>query len=269
MNILELLTTDFILNAVIGGLILAILLSVLSLFIYVKKWSFINVGISHAAFGGLAIGYIAGISPSITGSIFAVIVGILIGFLSKRGKFHEDISIGILLSFSMALGVILISFSNNYNSDLFNFLFGNILTITREDIITLGIFTVIAFGFLYIYFQKLLYCCFDEEVAKVSGVKTDFLYYSLIVLMAIATVLSIKLVGSILASAMMILPAATSSQIFWHYRSIVVFSIIISIFAVITGIFISFEFNLPSGSTIVMVYSVIFFVITTVKRFLK
>ncbi|MCX7760606.1 MAG: metal ABC transporter permease [Hydrogenothermaceae bacterium] len=269
MNILELLTTDFILNAVIGGLILAILLSVLSLFIYVKKWSFINVGISHAAFGGLAIGYIAGISPSITGSIFAVIVGILIGFLSKRGKFHEDISIGILLSFSMALGVILISFSNNYNSDLFSFLFGNILTITREDITTLGIFTVIAFAFLYVYFKKLLYCCFDEEVAKVSGVKTDFLYYSLIVLMAIATVLSIKLVGSILASAMMILPAATSSQIFWHYRSIVVFSIIISIFTVVTGIFISFEFNLPSGSTIVMVYSVIFFVITAVKRFLK
>lgn len=267
--ILDIFTVDFLRNALVGGVILAIVLSVLSLFIYMKSWSFINIGISHAAFGGLAIGYLAGISPSLSGSIFAVIVGLIIGYLSRTNKLHEDLSIGILLSFSMALGVVLISFSNNYNPDLFTFLFGNILTITTEDIVLLGIFTLFTLVFLYVFFDKILYCCFDDELAKVSGINSESLYYSLLSIVAIATVLSIKLVGSILSSAMMILPAATASQIFWHYRKILISSVLISILTVVMGIVISFEFNLPSGSTIVIVYSLIFFILAITKRILR
>lgn len=263
---LELLTVDFLRNALIGGILLGILLSVLSLFIYVKSWSFINVGISHAAFGGLAIGYLVGISPSFTGTIFAILVALIIGYLSKTNKLHEDVSIGILLSFSMALGVVLISFSNNYNSDLFAFLFGNILTITTEDILFLTLFTIFTTVFLYLFFDKMMYCCFDDELARVSGINSEALYYSLLSLVAIATVLSIKLVGSVLSSAMMILPAATASQIFWHYKKILISSILITIFTVISGIIISFQFNLPSGSTIVIVYSLIFLLTVVIRR---
>lgn len=263
---MDMFSVDFVMNAFLGGIILSFILSLLSLFIYVKKWSFINIGISHAAFGGLSIGYLLGISPSFTGGIFAVLVGILIGFLSKNSKLHEDVSIGILLSFSMALGVILISFSNNYNSDLFSFLFGNILTITTEDIIFLSVFSTICATYLIIFLRKLLYCCFDEELAKVSGLNTTFLYYSIIVIIALATVLSIKLVGSILSSAMMILPAATASQLFWHYRPILIFSVLCSVITVVVGIVISLELNIPSGSTIVLLYSIIFFISWSIKR---
>lgn len=262
----DIILIDFFRNAVIGGLILAVVLSVLSLIIFVKKWTFINIGISHAAFGGLAIGYLLDISPSLTGGIFAVLVGLLIGYLSKTNKLHEDISIGILLSFSMAFGVILISFSNNYNSDLFMFLFGNILTITVEDIIFLTVFSVFTLIFLYINFDRILYCCFDEELATVSGVNTSFLYYSLISIIAIATVLSIKLVGSVLSSAMMILPAATASALHWYYKKIILLSVLISITVVLAGIIVSFQFNLPSGSTIVVIYSVIFFLLSIFRR---
>lgn len=265
----DILFIDFFRNAVIGGVILAILLSTLSLIIFVKKWTFINIGISHAAFGGLAIGYLLGISPSLTGSIFAVLVGLIIGYLSKTNQLHEDISIGILLSFSMAFGVILISFSNNYNSDLFMFLFGNILTITSEDIIVLTIFSLLAIIFLYLNFNKILYCCFDEELASVSGLNTNLLYYMLICIIAIATVLSIKLVGSVLSSAMMILPAATASALHWHYRKIVLLSVLISVVVVLAGIVVSFEFNLPSGSTIVVIYSTLFFMTMFLKRLKK
>lgn len=262
----DIILIDFFRNAVIGGVILAIVLSVLSLIIFVKKWTFINIGISHAAFGGLAIGYLLGISPSLTGGIFAVLVGLIIGYLSKTNKLHEDISIGILLSFSMAFGVILISFSNNYNSDLFMFLFGNILTITMEDIFFLTVFSIFTLGFLYKNFNKVLYCCFDEELAKVSGINTTILYYSLISIVAIGTVLSIKLVGSVLSSAMMILPAATASTLHWHYKKIMIFSILLSITVVLAGILVSFEFNLPSGSTIVVIYSILFFTLAVFKK---
>jgi len=266
LSFLDIFTVPFMLNAFIGGLLVSVLLSVLSFFIYVKKWSFINVGISHAAFGGLAIGFFAGINPTLTGSIFAVLVGVLIGYISKKGKIHEDLTIGILLSFSMAFGVVLISFSNNYNSDLFAFLFGNILTITKEDLIYIFIFTVFTIGFLFKYFDEILYCCFDEDLAYIGAVNTNFLYYSVITLIAIATVLSIKLVGSILSAAMIILPAAVSSQLTWHYKKIITLSIIFSLIIVSAGIILSFYFNLPSGSTIVILYSIVFFVIVIGKR---
>ncbi|ACN99811.1 metal ABC transporter permease [Sulfurihydrogenibium azorense] len=266
---IDFLSIPFIRNAIVGGILIAVLLSVLSLFVFVKRWSFINIGISHAAFGGLAIGFFLGINPTIVGSIFAVLVGILIGYISKKGQIHEDISIGILLSFSMALGVVVMSFSNNYNSDLFAFLFGNILTISSQDILMIFIFSTFSLIFLFYNLEKLMYCCFDEELAYIGGVKTDFLYYSVITIIAIATVLSIKLVGSILSSAMIILPAAVASQLFWRYKSIIAASIVISVIVVLVGIFLSFEYNLPSGSTIVILYSLLFFIVLLVKRILR
>ncbi len=263
---MELLTIPFMQNAIIGGMILAVLLSVLSLFINLKNWSFITVGISHATFGGLAIGFFLGLSPSLVGGIFAVAVGLLIGYISKKGDIHEDISIGILFSMSMALGVIFITLTPNYNSDLFTFLFGNILTMTREDIYILLIFSILSIGFIWINFQKIMYCCYNEEVAFVSGIHTGFYYYSIITIISIATVLAVKLVGVILASAMMILPVAFANQIFWHYKKILITAITFSILMVLGGIYISYEYNLPSGATIVFLYSLIFSLLFFIKR---
>lgn len=266
---IEFLSIPFMQNAIIGGIILAVLLSVLSLFIYLKNWSFINVGISHATFGGLALGFYLGLSPTIFGILFAVLTGILIGYISRRGKIHEDISIGILFSMSMAFGVIVITLTPNYNSDLFTFLFGNILTISKEDIIYLVIFSFFSLSFIGFSFQKIMYCCYNEEVAYVSGINTRFYYYSLIIIIAIATVLAVKLVGVILSSAMMILPAAFSNQIFWHYRKIIIFSILFSIIFVLVGIYISFQADLPSGATIVLVYSLAFSILIGIKKLIE
>ncbi len=266
---MELLTIPFMQNAVVGGIILAVLLSILSLFINLKNWSFITVGISHATFGGLAIGFYLGISPSLVGGIFAVLVGLLIGYISKKGDIHEDISIGILFSMSMALGVIFITLTPNYNSDLFTFLFGNILTMTREDIYILTGFTILSLGFIGINFQKIMYCCYNEEVAFVSGIHTGFYYYSVIMIIAVATVLAVKLVGVILASAMMILPVAFANQIFWHYKKIIITAMAFSIFMVLGGIYISYQYNLPSGATIVFLYSLIFSISFLFKKLIS
>ncbi|WP_293447657.1 metal ABC transporter permease [Persephonella sp.] len=265
----ELISIPFVQNALIGGIILSILLSILSLFIYLKSWSFINVGISHATFGGLALGFYLGLSPTLFGILFAVITGFLIGYISRKGQIHEDVSIGILFSVSMALGVILITLSPNYNTDLFTFLFGNILTISREDIYILAFFTVFSLAFIYTFFDKIMYCCYNEEVAYVSGINTTFYYYSLILIISVATVLSVKLVGVILASAMMILPAAFSNQIFWHYKGIIILSMLTSIVMVVAGIFVSFYFDLPSGATIVFLYSSLFGFTVLIKKVLQ
>ena len=264
---IDILYNPLILNSLIGGVILAILLSVISLFVYLKNWSFINVGISHATFGGLALGVFLGITPTITALIFAIFIGLLIGYISRKGSINEDTSIGILFSVSMALGVILLTKSPNYTNDLFSFLFGNILTITTTDIYMVIIFSIITISFIWINFNKLMFCCYNEEVAYVSGVNTTFYYYSLITIVAITTVLAVKLVGVILASAMMILPAAFSKQIFWHYKKIIILSIISSIIFVILGIYLAYILDTPPGATIVFVYSLAFFLAFGINKF--
>ncbi|NPA57784.1 MAG: metal ABC transporter permease, partial [Aquificae bacterium] len=165
--------------------------------------------------------------------------------------------------------VVIITLSPNYNTDLFTFLFGNILTISRTDIAVLLVFSTFALGFIYAFFGKIMYCCYNEEVAYTSGINTSFYYYSLITIIAVATVLSVKLVGVILASAMMILPSATANQIFWHYRKILAFSVILSVLMVLAGIFLSFAYDLPSGATIVLVYSAVFTITVLVKKLLR
>jgi len=258
---------DFIIRSLIGGIILASLLSILSLFVYLKNWSFINVGISHATFGGLALGVFLGISPTIIALIFAILVALLIGYISRSGSINEDVSIGILFSMSMALGVILLTKTSNYSSDLFSFLFGDILIISKDDIFILSIFFMLIIPFIFIKFWKIMFCCYNEEVAYVSGVNTTFYYYSLIVIIAIATVLAVKLVGVILASAMMILPTALSKQFFWHYKKILIFSVISSITFVVLGIYISYIWGTPTGATIVFIYSLVFLIVFGTNKF--
>jgi len=262
---MEILTLPFIQHGLVGGVILAVLLAVLSLFVYLKNWSFINVGISHATFGGLALGFYLGVSPLWSGILFALVSGLLIGYISRKGNIHEDVSIGIIFSMSMALGVVFISLSPNYNTDLFSFLFGNILTITQEDIVILSVFTLLALGVIWKFFDEIMFCCYNEEVAYTSGINTTFYYYLLIGIVAVATVLSVKLVGVILSSAMMILPTAVARQVFWHYKSILAFSVIFSILVVVGGIFVSFQMDLPSGATIVLLYAGIFVLILVLK----
>ncbi len=266
---MEFIEIPFLRNAVIGGILLAVLLSVLSLFINLKNWSFITVGISHATFGGLAIGFYLGISPSLVGGIFAVFIGMLIAYISRHGKVHEDVSIGILFSMSMALGVIFITLTPNYNTDLFAFLFGNILTITSQDLYIFTGFTIFTLLFVVLNFQKIMYCCFDEDVAYTSGINTTFYYYFIILIISIATVLAVKLVGVILASAMMILPVAFANQIVWHYRALIFLSVFTSIIIALTGIYLSYRLNLPSGATIVFIYSVLFTSLIGMKTALR
>ena len=263
---MEILQLPFIQNAVIGGVLLSILLSIISLFIYLRKWSFITVGISHATFGGLAIGVYLSISPILTATIFAILVGFLIGYISRKGSLHEDTSIGILFSLSMALGVVILTRLDNYTNDLFTFLFGNIITISRDEIYILAGFLIFTLIFLKIFFQKIMFCCFDEEVAYVSGINTTFYYYSLIALISISVVLAVKLVGVILASAMLILPTATAKQFAKHYKTILVFGTIISILIVLLGIYISYQIDAPPGATIVLIYGLIFSLIVGIKK---
>lgn len=256
--IAEMLSFDFMRHALLGGLMVCLLCSFLSFFVVLKRLSFIGVGISHSAFGGLAIGVLLGFNPFISAGIFSVLVAWGIGITSRKGKLHEDTTIGIFFSAAMALGVALISLSREYRADLFSLLFGNILAITTADLWMVALCGVGVSLFLFLFFKELLAISFDDEVARVGGLPVGFLYYGLLTAMAVTVVASIKVVGIILVEALLVIPAATGFQMAKNYRGMLLFSLVSGVISLLSGLLLSYWLDIASGATIVLCSSLLF-----------
>jgi zinc transport system permease protein len=240
-------------RALIGGAIIAIVCSLISFFVVVRRLSFVGMGISHAAFGGVAVGLVSGIDPILSAGGFCVLVALGIGWFSRKGHIHEDTVIGILFATAMALGVVLVRAAHAYNLDLMSYLFGSILALKWSDVLVIAIMGILAVAFVAFFFKELLFLSFDEETATASGLPIKFVYYGLLVTMALTIVVSIKLVGIILVSALLVIPGAAGSQISRNYRGVLVSAIIIGVASVVLGLYLSFWYDVASGATIVLV----------------
>ena len=240
-------------RALVGGLIIAATCSFISFFVIVRRLAFVGMGISHAAFGGVSIGIVAGVDPILAAGGFCVLVAGGIGWLSRKGRLHEDTVIGILFASAMAFGVLLVSLAHAYNLDLMSYLFGSILALSWTDVIIAAALSAAVISFLVLFFKELLFFVFDEETATASGVPVRFVYYGLLIAMAVTIVVSIKLVGIILVSALLVIPGATGLQLTRNYRGVIVISLIAALTSVIAGLFLSSGYDIASGATIVLV----------------
>jgi zinc transport system permease protein len=255
----EMLALPFIQRALIGGLLVVVMLSLLSFFIVLRRISFVGVGISHSALGGVAIGLALGAKTTLVTTLFCVGVALLIGFISRRGQLREDAAIGITFSGTMALGIVVIALTGGYLASLFSFLFGSLLAVSRNDIYVIAVYCAAVVAFIAVFFKPLLHASFDEEMARAAGTPVAFLHYALLVLIALAIVASIKLVGIVLVSAMLVLPAATGNQVARTYRRILAVSLASGVVSLLAGLALSYRFDLPSGATIVLCACAIFF----------
>lgn len=255
----EMFAYDFMQRALIGGLTVSLICSVLSLFVLLKRLAFAGIGISHAALGGVAVGLVTGISPFLSALGVCVGTAFGIGALSRRGRMHEDMSIGILTTGIMAFGVVLMGFSGSYRGDLFSYLFGNILAVSREQLLGLFGVAVLVLGFVLLFFKELLFVSLDEEVAQVTGLPARTLYYGLLVSIACTVVAAIHVVGLVLASALLVVPAAIGNQMAANWRGILFWSVLSGWLAVIGGLLISYRWDVASGGTIVLLLVALFF----------
>jgi zinc transport system permease protein len=262
----EMLSFPFFQRALLGGAMIAVMLSFLSFFVVLRRISFIGVGISHSALGGVAIALALGLSPTLTTTIFCVGVALLIGYISRRGKVREDAAIGITFSGTMALGVTVIALSGGNMSSLFSYLFGSILSISMTDIRVIAIYSAAIIILISAFFKHLMHASFNEEVAKVTGIHVEFLHYMLLVLVSMAIVASIKLVGIVLVSALLVLPAATANLLARTYGKVLAFSVLSSIVSLVIGLMLSYRLDLPSGATIVLCSCCIFFLCLALSR---
>lgn len=249
----------FMQHAFLAGAMLSVVLAVVSFFVVLRRLSFIGVGVAHSAFGGVALGALLGISPTVTAVAFAVAVSNAVGYISSHGKLSADTAIGIFFSLAMALGVIFIGLSDQYNIDLFGYLFGNILAITRLDLIVIAVLGGLVLLSTFLLFKELLFVSFDREVALVSGLSVTFLDHFLLTILAFAVVISIKIVGIVLVSALLVIPGAAAQQITGRYHLMIAAAIVIALTATIGGLLISYYADLASGATIVTLASILFF----------
>jgi zinc transport system permease protein len=268
MTLLHFLNYSFIQRAYLAGSFIAVLCAMLGLFLVLRRFSLIGDGLSHVSFGAIALGLFFGFYPFYIAVPVVIIASYFILKLTERAKIYGDAAIGIVSAFGIAGGVILASLSRGFNVDLFSYLFGNILAIGRQEVyLALGLSLAVLLTIILLY-HELFSVTFDGEYAKISGIKTDRINLILVMLTAVAVVLAIKVVGIMLVSALLILPAVTALQVARGFRGAMVIAVLTSIASVLIGITISFLLSLPAGATIVMC-NIIFFVIALASKSIK
>ncbi|OGP71346.1 MAG: hypothetical protein A2Y80_05835 [Deltaproteobacteria bacterium RBG_13_58_19] len=263
---IDILSLGFFQRALLAGLMLSLLGGVLSVFVILRRMAFIGVGISHSAFGGVALGFLLGVDPLWTGIGFSVMVAMLIEWAQSRGRLEEDAAIGIFFAASMALGVVFLHLSQTYNVDVFGFLFGNILAIGEKQLGQILLVTLAVLATMAAFFKELVFLSFDEEMAWVSGVPVKPLRYLFLIIMALVVIVSIYLVGIILVSALLVIPGAIARNLTQDIKSMLAVSVATAVGATLGGLLLSYGVDWPSGATVVLLLSVWFFFSALVSR---
>lgn len=249
---LEALQYDFMRNALFAGLLAAVACGIVGVYVVVNRIVFISGGIAHASFGGIGLGYLAGISPVLGAVIFTISSALGIGVIVKKTKLPADTAIGVLWAMGMALGVVFIGLSPGYAPDLFSYLFGNILTVPLSDLILMLALDAIIVLLAIALYKGLLALSFDEEFAKISGVPVQGLYLLLLCLVALTVVVLIRVVGIILVIALLTVPAALARQFTYDLRKMMPLAILFGAVFTLGGLWLSYELDLASGATIIL-----------------
>ena len=255
---MEIFQYEFMINAFIAGILIAILTSTLSLFVVVKRYAMLSDALAHISLLGVAIGFLFQVSTIITAIIISIIASVMIEYLRSYKKLYSDSMLSIFLSSALALSVIIVSLSNSFNSSLFDYLFGSIVAVTNEDIFMISIFFLLTILFMIIYYQKLLLICFNEELAIASGVNVRFVNLLFTALIGTLVAISIKIIGALLIGAIMIIPVVSAICLKKGFKITWILSTIFAILGVVIGLILSFYVSIPSGATIVIVLLLIF-----------
>lgn len=260
----DILSYPFIQRALLASLMTGVLCPFVGNFVVLRRMSFFSDAISHSAFAGIAAGALLGIDFSISSVVVTVLVSLMIAYLSEKTTLSHDTIIGIAFSGAIASGMLVIGMLKGYRSDLFTYLFGDILAITNTDLILLFAMSLLSVAVLLFFSKPLLQITFNRDLARVEGVHVRFFEYLLFLIIGIVITVSLKIVGIILVTSLLIVPAAAARNIATSVKRLFVLSCIFGLFSAVAGITASIYFNTASGPTIVLV-SILLFFITLMK----
>jgi len=257
----------FLQNALLGGILASIGCGLTGSFVVVNRIGYMAGGIAHSVLGGMGVAYYLGLNPFAGALIAALLAALIIGVIKLKWQHQEDTTIGAIWAVGMAVGIIFISKSDGYNTNLMSFLFGNILIISDEQLYIMLFLDLITIVFVAAFYKQLVAISFDIEFATVRGISVNLFYLLLLCLIAITVVLLIQVVGLILVIALLTLPAAIAKQ---YVHSIGLMMLLASALGMVftsTGLFLSYEPDLPAGATIILVAGVAYFISSLLKSF--
>lgn len=255
------LNYNFMQNALFVSLFISILCPCIGIFLVLRRYSMIGDTLSHASLAGIAIGLMSNQSPILGAFVFTSICGALIEFLRTYFQKYTDLILTIVLSLSVGIAITIIS-SGKLHTNTDSYMFGSILTVTRFDMITVFVLSVLSVLTLIFLYNQLIYIAYDEEAAKIAGVQVKLINYVFSILVASAISVSIRIVGVLVLSSMIALPVATALQMGKGFKSTLIFSIIFSFLDIMIGLFISYHLNVaPGGFTAIVSVIVLLLVI--------
>jgi len=273
--IIALFEYEFLLYALLAGLIMGFITPFIGSFVIIRRLSFIADTLSHFSLAGLSIGLflINGLSLTFIGDplylaiIAAVIGAFIIEILRGYYQNYKEISMPIVMSLGTALSALFISLSGGWNSSIYNFLFGSLLTVGDDYLLIITITAIAVIGLIAVFYKQIILVSFDEAYAKLVGIKIGRFQFASTLVLALVVSLSIVTVGVLLVSSLMIIPVAAAMKVGKSFKNTVTIAILISEISVIAGMWVSYDFNIPPGATIVLINIFILFLIGFFKRF--
>lgn len=258
---------EFLTNTILAAVFAAISCGLIGTYIVTRRMVFVSGGLAHASFGGIGIGYFAGINPILGAAIFSVLAALGIERFSNRRIVRQDSVIAMLWSLGMALGIIFIYLTPGYTPNLMSYLFGSILTVSSLDIWFLAGLSLVSVMVFVLLYKAILYVSFDENYARTRNLPVQTIKYVMISLVALAIVFNIRIVGIILVLSLLTVPQSIANLFTKNYRNILIVSIITGLIGTLSGLAASWWLNIPSGATIVFVLIVMFFAASGINKF--
>jgi zinc transport system permease protein len=258
---MDMLTYAFMQRALLAGVLVGGSASLLGVLVVLRRSAFFGDAIAHASLTGVAVGILTGWNPLLAATGVGIGIAMSLHAVERRTRLPLDTVLGFVLPFFMAVGVLLLSLQPGYQPELVSFLFGSILTVSRDTLLLTVAMTLVVFGVFALLRSQLLFAAFDEEAAQLSGIRVGFILTGYHILLALVIIASIRTVGIVLANALLIIPAATAKMLARSLAHMFILAPLLGIASVMGGIVASYYLDLPSGPTIVCLSGLLFVVV--------
>ncbi len=264
-SIIQMFSYTFMVRALAVGILVSLCCALLGVTLVLKRYSMIGDGLSHVGFGALAVATALGMSPMKLTIPVVIIAAVLILRMNTSGKIKGDSAIGILSVSALAVGVISVSVTKGLNTDLYSYLFGSVLAASGSDVIVSVVLSVVVISLYAVYYNRIFAVTFDETFARASGTNVPFYNMLIAVLTAVTIVLGMRMMGTLIISALIIFPAVTSMRLCKSFRSVTVCSAVLSVVCFCIGMYASYAYDLPTGAAIVVANLAMLILFSVVK----
>ena len=250
---------DLISNSVYASILLSIAIAIIGSLIVINKTTAITGSIAHGSFGGIGLALYLGSSVILTTSIFTIILAIILAFITIKFPHREDSLIGVIWAIGMSIGIIFLSLTPGYQSDALSYLFGNILLVENKDLIFMGIIDILILISIIFLYNRFIAMSYDKEFLTLRGINANMLYTYFLILTSLTIVMSVRAIGIILILALFTIPALIAEKFTKKFFSMMILSGILGLIFLISGILISFYYDVSPTPTIVIIASIALF----------